>query len=276
MKTIIAYTDFTASATNAVQYAAALATALKARLVLFHHFTYPVPATDFPEVYPTIFMEDMVGDFERKLQQVKEELALSYPVEMDCVVRSLSMPEDLEEVFAEQSANLVVMGMEGHNAVLNALFGNVTSMAIRRGSLPLLVVPQGVVFHPLQKILFPCDDQTIPGAGTLEPLRDLALAFDAHIEVLTLLKTPAPDGDTLPAKSDLDSLLDGIRHDYAYRNETAVDKGILYEAADSAADLVAMIPHHHSFWSALLNQSETQRVAANIMLPLLVLAEKVT
>jgi nucleotide-binding universal stress UspA family protein len=69
--------------------------------------------------------------------------------------------------------------------------------------------------------------------------------------------------------------LAGTRHGYSYENETAVDKGILYEAARSSADMVAMIPHHHSFWSNLLNQSKTQKVAAAITLPLLVLGEKV-
>jgi nucleotide-binding universal stress UspA family protein len=49
----------------------------------------------------------------------------------------------------------------------------------------------------------------------------------------------------------------------------------LYEAARSSADMVAMIPHHHSYLSSLLNQSETQRVATTITLPLLVLGEKV-
>ena len=70
-------------------------------------------------------------------------------------------------------------------------------------------------------------------------------------------------------------LLTGTRHGYSYENEDAVKEGILYEAARSGADLVAMIPHHHSFLSSLLNQSETQRVAAAIMLPLLVLGERV-
>ena len=48
MKTIIACTDFSSSATNAVQYAAALAAATKAKLVLFRYFEYPVAATDLP------------------------------------------------------------------------------------------------------------------------------------------------------------------------------------------------------------------------------------
>ncbi len=280
MKTIIAATDFSPNATNALQYAAALAAAAEARLVLFHHFTYPVPATDFPEVYPAVFVDDLAGDFEKRLELVKEELIRSYPIEITCVVRALTMSSDLEEVFQEEEADVVVMGIHGQSALLNALFGNVTSTTIRRGHLPVLVIPRGVVFHPIQKILFPCDGQAIPDAGILWPLVDLATHFDAYIEVLTLFnleKTP----DLVPAvnsasltKSNLEMLLATTRHGYAYENEESVDKGILYEATRSGADLVTMISHHHSFWSTLFNQSDTQRIAASITLPLLVLGER--
>lgn len=280
MKTIIACTDFSHNATNAVLYAAALAKATEARLVLFHHFSYPVPATDLSVVFPNTFVDEMTANFEHKLQELKDDLAQSYPIEIDCVVRTWDLPSDLDEVFQAKEADLVVMGMHGQNAVANTLYGSVTSSAIRRGKLPLCIVPRGVTFHPVKKILFPYDDRAIPNAKTVQALQNLAQAFDAYIEVFTLFdlkKTPelAPKGGLSAAKHHLETLLNGIRHGYSYENENAVDKGILYEAARSGADLVTMIPHHHSFLSNLFNQSETQRVAASITLPLLVLGEMV-
>ena len=172
------------------------------------------------------------------------------------------------------------MGIAGQNMVLNALAGNVTTAAIRHGNLPLLVVPQGVVFHPVQKILFSCDDQAISNPDTLRILRNLAIAFDAYIEVLNFfdlekMQATTPQSLRPAAKINLETMLAGTRHGFFYKNEEIADKGILYEAIRSAADLVAMIPHHHSFWSTLLNQSETQRIATTITLPLLVLGEKV-
>ena len=280
MKTIIACTDFSASASNAVRYAAALATAANARLILFRHFNYPVAATDLPDMYPNTFGDEMGADFERGLQEIKAELSRAYPIEIECVVRSLSLHEDLEEIFHAEQADLVVMGMQGQNKVLNALAGNVTTAAIRHGRLPLLVVPQGVVFHPVKKILFTCDDHAIPNPDTLRILRTLAIIFDAYIEVLNFydlekISTSTPQGLRPAAKINLETMLAGTRYGFFYKNEDVADKGILYEAIRSAADLVAMIPHHHSFWSTLLNQSETQRVATTITLPLLVLGERV-
>ena len=280
MKSIIACTDFSANGNNAVKYAAALANAMESKLILFHHFTYPVPATDLPMAFPTIFVDDMITGFEHRLQTLKEELGKTYPIEIDCIVKSWDMKSDLEEAFTEANADLIVMGMQGQSAVLNALIGNVTSTAIRNGKLPILVIPRGVGFHPVQKIIFPSDDHVVESPATIQPLLDLAKGFDAYIEVLTLFdlqQTPAlvPKSGKSAAKEKLDQVLAHTRHGYSYENELAVEKGILYEAARSKADMVAMIPHHHSFWSNLMNQSKTQKVAASIHLPLLVLPEKV-
>ncbi len=279
MQTIIACTDFSPNAHNAVQYAAALAAATQARLVLFHHFSYPVPATDLPEAYPTIFIDELADNAERRLTLLQEELGRTYKIEMSSKVRALTFESDLEEVVVEEQAALVVMGIHGQSAVFNALFGNVTAAAIRRGNLPLLVIPQGVVFHPIQKILFPYDGRSVPQTDTLQPLLELAMDLDAYIEVFTLFdlqKTPelVPSGSESAVNSNLEVLLGPIRHGYSYENEESVDRGILYEATRSSADMVAMITHHHSFWSTVLNQSDTQRIAAHILLPLLVLGER--
>ncbi|MDO8971483.1 MAG: universal stress protein [Saprospiraceae bacterium] len=280
MKTIIVCTDFSPSATHAVLYAAALAKATEARLILFHYFNYPIPATDLPAVFPNVFADEMATSSEHKLNELKDDLVQSYSIDIECVVRSWDLQSDLEEVFQAEQANLVVMGMHGQSALANALYGSVSSTAIRRGKLPLLVIPRGVVFHPLKKILFPFDDHAIANPETVQALRDLATAFESYIEVFTLFdlkKTPelVPQGGLSPAKRNLQTLLKGIQHGYSYENEDAVDKGILYEAARSSANLVAMIPHQHSFLSNLFNQSETQRVAATITLPLLVMGEMV-
>ena len=222
----------------------------------------------------------MSDELELKLEEIKKELVRTYEIEVECIVRSFDFPLDLEALFQDEQADLVVMGIQGQSAVVNAFIGNVPAGVIRRGKIPLLVVPQGVVFHPVKKILFPSDDHGIANPETLTALKDLAISFDAYIEILTLFdleKTPelVPKNKLSEAKTDLEMLLEDTRHGYSYENETAISKGILYEATRTAADMVAMIPHHHSFLSNLLNQSETQRIAVSINMPLLVLGERV-
>jgi nucleotide-binding universal stress UspA family protein len=276
VKTIIACTDFSPIADNAVSYAAALASATHARLLLYHHFTYPIPASDLPGYNPGIFVDEAAAGYEARLREVKKALLGRYQIEVDYVVRSFDLNLDLETLFKNEEGSLVVMGLKGQSALVSALFGSVAISAIRRAKLPLLLIPEEAVFHPLKKILFPFDDQTIASTAILQPLCDLATNFDAYIEVITLFdleKTPtlAPKHALSAPKIKLDDILSGIRHGFTYENEDVVSNGILYEAARSSANLVAMIPHHRSFLVSLLNQSHTQQIAASIDLPLLVL-----
>jgi len=279
MKSIIACTDFSPIADNAVRYAAALASATSSRLVLFHYFSAPIPATDLPGIFPSMFQEQLVTDHEHRLKESKKQLSHEFNVEISCITRSFDFSLDLEKVFHDEKAELVVMGIQGQSAVMNAILGSVTAATIRRGKLPVIAVPHDTNFHPIKKILFPSDQHHIANPAIIQPLLDLAHVFDAYIEVLTLFdleKTPtlAPDSPLATTNNNLETLLAKTHHGYSYENESAVNQGILYEAARSNADLVAMIPHHHSFWSSLLNQSETQRIATAINIPLLVLGEK--
>lgn len=280
MKAIIACTDFSPNANNALQYAAALAEAAGARLILFHYFNMPVAATDLPGLNPSAFLDAKTAECEGKLEGIKTGLKQTYEIDITCIVRSFDLFIDVETTFRHQQADLVVMGMHGQNAVLNALMGNIPSTAIRRGKTPMLLIPSGVVFKPVKKILFACDNHEIPNTDTMWALQDMATTLDAYIEVLTLFDEDksiafAPKDVEVRRKSNLETLLAPTRHGYSFENETMVKEGILYEALRSSADVVAMIPHHHSFLSSLFNQSETQRIAASITLPLLVLGEKV-
>ena len=73
MKTIIAATDFSENSRNAVWYAAALAKATKARLVLFNHFDFPLPATDLPGMVP-VYVDELAQLAEARLKELKEEI----------------------------------------------------------------------------------------------------------------------------------------------------------------------------------------------------------
>ena len=54
----------------------------------------------------------------------------------------------------------------------------------------------------------------------------------------------------------------------------AVRDSILDAVRESEADMIAMIPHHHSIWPYLFDNSDTLSIAMQTTVPLLVLAEK--
>lgn len=278
MKAILAATDFSPYAQHAVQYAAALAQAAETRLILFHFVNLPVPATDLP-VFSPVSDADMAAEALRRLEALRRELLSVYDLEILCAARYLDLPGDLEEVFHEEDAALVVMGRRVRHPITGALFGSTAGQLLRGGRLPILLVPPEANFRPLRKIFFACDSHYIARAGTLEPLRALAEEFDAYVDVETFIdfeKMPTEPRKSGAVRDNLEVLLGPVRHGYVYPFVTPdLPEEILYQAIRAEADVVALIPHHHSRWAPLLGRSVSAQVAAETGIPMLVLGERI-
>ena len=72
MKTIIVPTDFSPAALNATNYAADMALAIKANILLFHVYQLPLSVSETPIVLLSV--EEMKQAAETKLAQLKKDL----------------------------------------------------------------------------------------------------------------------------------------------------------------------------------------------------------
>lgn len=276
MKTIIAATDFSENSRNAVWYAAALAKAIKARLVLFNHFDFPLPATDLPGMVP-VYVDELAQLAEARLKELKEEINQKFDIPVECSAQCGSAIVDVEELAQKLKADLIVTGFKGSSPLVNTLFGGFTAPLMRRGRVSLLAVPPEARFRHIDTILLACDDHFMEETRVLRPLLGLATDFNARIEVVTM--RPEGQGSVAVGKpgeaSNLEKALAPLNHNYIFGSVEDVPETILGWAIWDSADIVAMIPHHHSWLANVLHPSMTQRVATSVKVPLLVLGEKV-
>ena len=275
MKSIIATTDFSDSAANALQYAAALASAAKARLVLYNAFPYPV-VTDMPTEVMKEFVNQIAEEQFRKLREIKDNLVREYGIEVSCLAQAGSVTSDLEEIVQREQADLVVMGLIGANPAINVLMGSNTTAILRKGRIPLLIVPQSASFRTPRRILFACSDPFIQNAAMLQPAKEIATLFSADIEILMIsepqqVNKPFQD----PRPSNLEEHFRNIKHQYTFEMSGSVRESILNAMHESKADMIVMVPHHHSIWPYLFGKSDTLSVALQSTIPMLVLAENV-
>ena len=274
MKSIIVPTDYSENATNATLYAAALAQKAKARLVLLHTFPYPV-ITDMPPDVLQQFIDETMAVHNERLQEIKQSLEQQYGIEVKCIVEAGSVVHRVAEAMEQEKGDLAVMGLRGINPALHVLMGSNTTEILRRGKTPLLIVPRSATFQAPARILFACDNPFIEKESTISPLKEIATLFGAEIEVYTLDETPlVPGQPRQPRPSNLEAHLGKIKHVYTFEMGEGVRERILESIEDSKADMLAMIPHHHSLWAHLFDKSDTLSVALQSKVPMLVLAEK--
>lgn len=273
MKNIIVPTDFSKNAANAMHYAAALAQAAKARLVLYHAFPYPVISTDVP-VEIQSYIDEMTENHVEKLIKLRHSLEEKYPIDINCIAQAGSVAYNLQDIMQREKGDLAVMGLRGANPALNVLMGSTTFEVLRQGKTPLLIVPQGAAFRTPKHILFACDDPYIENASVVGPLKDIAALFGAEIEVY-MVNPPQliPSPAKTPRNSNLERHFDKLKHIYTFDQAEGVRESILKGIGESKADILTMIPRHRSVWSYLFGKSDTQSIALQTTIPMLALAE---
>lgn len=272
MKNIIAATDFSDNATNAVRYAAALAEATQARLVLFHAFPYPVIATDIP-VEIQSFIDETTETHVDKLLKIRHTLEKQFNIEVSCIAEGGSLAYNLEDVMKREKGDLAVMGLRGSNRAINVLMGSTTFEVMRLGKVPMLIVPNNTTYHKPERILFACDNPFITKGAVLQPLKDLARQFDTEIEVYMVNASVTASASGEPPHSNLEEHFENLRHSYTFDEAEGVRQSILQRIQAGNADIVTMIPHHRSIWTYLFDKSDTHSIALQATIPMLVLAE---
>lgn len=273
MDTILVPTDFSEIAANAASYAAEIAKAAKAKIILFH--AWHVPAVQ-PETYSAIphidAMEEMVKN---NLVKLRAHLHTRYGphIKIDIAYSCGFAEEEISLFIQHTRVNLIVMGMRGAGWLGEKLMGSVTTSVIRMGLCPVLAVNRGVQFNGIKKIVFAYDYAALENSQVIAPLKTFGRTFNAHIYVLNVnkpeLDNEIPETPQAIAGIRMDHLLEEISHSFHFTCSTGVAKGINEFIAEKQADLLVMIPHKQSALGRIFNGSDTTHMAFNLQVPLL-------
>lgn len=285
MQRILVATDYSRAANNALAYAAALAQHTQAKLVLFNAYQLPPPlaVAMLPEDYKKKYLEENNA----KLASLARQTARQYNIEVNYTSKESFLVEELDQQAAFVKADMVVLGIRKH-AVEGMFIGSKTTRLIRHAKYPILIIPEGYTFNRLQRILFACDYHLLASDNKLGMLQKIAMAFQAQVQVLHVEKEAGElltaayqndpyqtiKADKILASVNLDAIFANIKHSYKYVEDSDVLQGIDRGIEEFGADLLVMVPHKTGFWEALLDKSNTCKMAYRTHIPLLALPNK--
>lgn len=277
MKTIIVPTDFSATAYNAARYALGLATQMgTARIVLYHAYELIVPIPDVPTSIPMVDPNELKKASLEGLEHMKQDLLPILPagVELDYRADNNLLAAHIDNLSKEEKADLIVMGTTGGSQLEEILIGSNTIDVVKHTTCPVLIVPSGVSFKPVRKVVFACDFKKV-GTGTpIYPLKRLLSVFQAELHVLNIdkegkgLSTDTPEASLL-----LDTLLDGLHPKYHFIDHPNVVQGIMEFADREKADLILTIPRKHGLFESIFKRSRTAQLAFHTHIPMLAIHE---
>lgn len=276
MKTLLVPTDYSLSANVALEYAAQMARVLKARIVLYHAYFKADISSEAIVVLPT--EEELIQENSTKLEAMCRVISNTYQVLTAYATGPTPLSERLPDLMKQWKADLIVMGMPVLSSVDKRIFGSTTTSVIWQAQYPVLVVPHDASFEGLKQIMFACDYHSLSPDNALSLLKDLAKAFHSHVSVLHVEKAEAPEAKDEAKRiklPNMETLLQGVSHDYLFIEAEDALKGIESGVDDFKADLLVMVPQEHGFWDLVNNRSMTRKMAFRTHVPLLALPNPV-
>ncbi len=257
MKTIVLATNFTESATQAADYALALASQFHARLVIVHGYE---PDSDAPaEFVPVPIRLEHIR--ERLMRASKGSVAIS-------VVAKYGDPRAcIEAVVTEQEADLLVMALADDRPYTARFLGSLPTDMIPQTSVSMLILPPGSQYKPVKTVVLALDLSEPINASVLGKANEFVKALGATLDIICM--DDDPNLQRQEAAQRIQGLFAGLPHTFSFQPGNDLSITLDDYLTTHPADLIMLLPKHHSRLSLWLMESVTQQVARQAVMPVL-------
>ena len=271
MKTILAPTDFSEVANNAVHYAASLANHFNAPLALLHSIAIPVLNGDTAVALP---FDELEKDSQDELQKLRNALLAKFSKLSVTVLTKIGFAGDvIIEMTSNKAYEFVVMGISGAGK-LDSLMGSVATKVAKDAVVPSLIIPHDRHFELPKTIVAAFDLKEAKKGPDFDMLVHIAKVIPSKITAVNVLV----DEQRMEKESKkwielTDQLFEGIEHDFVTLSAPGIVEGIKDYCTAHPTDLLVMLKRKHGFFDLLLNGSKTHAMAFQTSIPLLILHE---
>jgi nucleotide-binding universal stress UspA family protein len=269
MKKILVPIDFSDSAWSGAQYAAALARSTGAEVTLLH-------------VRSTIWPENalLAGEVAESTRQVDQQLlewqhklhhATGAVVKTQQVTTLESVPETLAGI--ARSFGLLVMGTNGAENYYQHLFGSQTYQVIERTRCPVLIIPDGLEYRPIDRITYAFDPNT-NAIFLIEQLQRLAAELNVEVTVLHIAREE-PNAETEHKMDILRKAIDARQHHqlklvFTHRYGRDVGWELHRYMSGQENNLLAMSWHERTLMERLFTDNIIEKISRTAGYPVFV------
>jgi len=268
MKTILVATDFSPAALNASNYAADMAMAIGADVLLLHMYSLPVSYSEIPV---TVSIQAIQQNAEQMVNELKNGLVkrTGGNVNIKCQARVGAFFHELKVVCEKIKPYTVVMGSQGTTAVERLLFGSHAVYAMKHLEWPLITVPPEAKFSAVKKIGLACDFDHVVDSVPVDEIKMLVDDFHAELHILNIGKKHEFKPELVFESGLLQEMLMAVEPRYHFITNDNTDEGILNFAEKMSIDLLIVLPKRHGLADKLVHASHTKRFVLHSHVPVM-------
>ncbi|MEJ8801635.1 universal stress protein [Pontibacter sp. H249] len=279
MKKILCPTDFSKTASRAVEFATHIAQRAGAHLTLMHVVHLPIVDTSETALVASELLGEQMRDANEKLKSLCRQLEETHGANRggnftcDYVLKEALLTDVTEHLTKHEGYDLIVMGTTGCDSTMEELLiGSNTEAVVEEVKCPVLSVPGTAEWQGVNKIIYATD--YAPGdTEALAKVVDLGSLFGAPIDVVHVIKESTREDSSKAAafRQELEQAYPGV----PMRFEEIVNK----HAAEGLKDyfnrengsILAVLRKEKGFLQSLFSQSLAEKMTYQAEVPLLVL-----
>lgn len=271
MKTVFIATDFSEASHNASKYGVELASALGAKIVLFHAYTIPL---SIPESYVIVRPEEVKKSAEDYLLDEVLKLRKSTMQSIDILAVEGNPVDMIINHVKNYEEPIVVVGMKGEGKNFRKLFGSVASGLARKSFLPLFIIPETIIYKGFKNIALAIDDEITIELNGLSLIHKIGEIHSSKIYIVRALNNSENVVSELSLRSSaISGKLSPLEVEFAFPRGNEVSHTILNFCKEREIDLLILIPHYHSVFERLFVKSETRKIIFETEFPLFLLPD---
>jgi nucleotide-binding universal stress UspA family protein len=273
MKQILVATDFSNSATNAMDYAMELAKTLGMEVCAINAIL-PTEGVD-NNMYNAFFIKDY---YENKRQALKEWVA-NYTqkeeykgVDVSTACEVGSVKNVITKYIDEHHVEMLVMGITGATGITGIVGSNASTM-VAVVNIPTLIVPLTSRFSKSPVITLATDYETKLSGDDVNALNEMVVAFGSEKMQVLYVGEKSEVKNVETGESRLQELIKHTELEFNYINKGNTITGIMDFIEKQDTDILCLVKHHHNIVYRLFTRSTVNKVLNKTVKAVLVLHE---
>ena len=270
MKKMIVLTDFSAASHNATLYAVSLAKEFEAEVTLLNVTPPSVIVHDSMFASVMITQAEILQQNSDLMDKAVSGLSTSTGPKINGVTKEGYVYDVLLEMMAEESTDLVIMGMKGKGQS-HSVFGSTTTAIIRKAAFPVLIVPGEARYECIERITYASDFNTTLEMSKFAALEKLARQFSAPVMILHVETNDRLTPGEALGKMKTSVQFSRLQPEFHSIREKDVVTGINKFMDENPCSLLTMVAHKHSLFERIFGKVLTKEMSLQTKIPLLVL-----
>lgn len=265
MKTFLVPVDFSDASKNAAEYATQLTADIPDAKMILYNVYEKITHSGGAE------HSSRKSVAEKELNDLKASLPVSDNVTVSTVAEEGSLVGDIEKFIANNSIDLIIMGITGSSRMKQVFMGTNTLNVIRHVNTPVMIVPPDAKFRGLKNVVFTSDFKDVTHTTPVKSLKAILNLFNPMLHVVNVDSEHYIEltEEYKKERAKMDEQLSDYSHEFYFLRTYDFLDGIDMFVQTKNIDAIITAPKRHNFLSQLFVVTHTKKLAYHSHIPII-------